>query len=135
MILGQIFAYKYNWTMWQPDNSTQEMLLTLIKYDQITKLWECINQSNQTFNQINEANQIKKGITDDFSTTYCCPLLTIYPRCCPRYAPDMPQMMLLPTADIIQRLPLDGVIIGTFEYCHVFSARTTVVFWGKINHC
>ena len=36
-------------------------------------------------------------------------------------APDMPQMMLLPTADIIQRLPLDGAVIGTFEYCPVCS--------------
>ena len=28
--------------------------------------------------------------------------------------PDMPQMMLLPTADITQRLPLNGAVIGTF---------------------
>ena len=35
----------------------------------------------------------KNGITDACSTADCCPLLAIYPRCCPRHAPDMPQMM------------------------------------------
>ena len=39
----------------------------------------------------------------------------------PDVVPDMPQMMLLPTADIIQRLPLDGAVVGTFEYCPVCS--------------
>ena len=40
---------------------------------------------------------VKNGITDACSTADCCPLLTIFPRCCPRHAtddvPDMPQMM------------------------------------------
>ena len=38
----------------------------------------------------------KNGITDACSTADCCPLLsllTICPRCCPRHASDMPQMM------------------------------------------
>ena len=45
-------------------------------------------------------------------------------HCCqyaPDVVPDMPQMMLLPTADMIQRLPLDGAVIGTFEFCPVCS--------------
>ena len=29
------------------------------------------------------------------------------------------------------RLPLDGAVIGTFEYCPVCSVWTTVVFWGN----
>ena len=41
--------------------------------------------------QIQEAAD-KKDITDACSTTDCCPLFTICPRCCPtqrpRYAPD-----------------------------------------------
>ena len=41
---------------------------------------------------------IKNGITDAGSTADCCPLLTICPRCCPKPAPDMPEMMLLPTS-------------------------------------
>ena len=68
----------------------------------------------------------KNGITDACSTADCCPLLTICPRCCPRHAPD----------DVIihcgyHRLPLDGAVIGTFEYCSVCSDWTTVVFWGN----
>ena len=55
-----------------------------------------------------------------------CPLLTIYARCCPRHALD----------DVIihcryQRLPLEGSVIRTFEYCSVCSDWTTVVFWGN----
>ena len=30
----------------------------------------------------------KNGITDECSTSDCCPLLIICPRCCPRHAPD-----------------------------------------------
>ena len=72
------------------------------------------------------------------------------PQTCPRHAPNMPQMMLLSTADIkdclwmalslellitapyvlielqlcseaIKKLRLDGAVIGTFEYCSVCS--------------
>ena len=44
---------------------------------------------------------------------------------------DMPQMMLLPAVGIIQRLPLDGAVIGTFKYCSVCSDWTPFVFWGN----
>ena len=47
---------------------------------------------------------IKNGITDACSIADCCPLLTICPRCCPRHTLDM--MMLLSTADIIDRLQM-----------------------------
>ena len=55
-----------------------------------------------------------------YSTADCCPLLTIWPRCCPRHAPD----------DVIiqcgyQRLSLDGAVIGTFEH-YSGSYRTYV---------
>ena len=43
----------------------------------------------------------------------------------PDVVPDMPQMMLLPTADIIQRLLLDGAVIGTFKHFPVCSVWTT----------
>ena len=55
----------------------------------------------------------KNGITDACSTADCCLLSTI----CPRAG--------------YQRLPLDGAVIGTFEYCSVCSDWTTVVFWGN----
>ena len=55
----------------------------------------------------------KNGITDVCSTADCCPLLTICPRCCPRHAPDIECGY--------HRLPLDGAVIGTFEYCSVCS--------------
>ena len=64
----------------------------------------------------------KNEITNACSTADCCQLLAICPRCCPRHAPD----------DVIihcgyHRLPLDGTVIGTFEYCSVCSDWTTIV--------
>ena len=91
--------------------------------------WNKGNSLGLQFHKVTEPHKLQKnGITDACSTADCCPLLTICPRCCPRHAPD----------DVIihcgyHRLPLDGAVIGTFEYCSVCSDWTTVQWFPVRN--
>ena len=70
-----------------------------------------------------------------FKRTYICynskraSLMHVAPRIavhCWQYAPDVVSDM----PRIYQRLPLDGAVIGTFDFCLVCSDWTIVVFWG-----
>ena len=82
-------------------------------------LWGCFHGEFPTHKCFIPLNVLKNGITDVCSTADCCSLLTICPSSCPRHASDD----VIITAECrYHRLPPDGAVIETFEFCSLCSA-------------